>query len=255
MRIIVADDEQLVLKDMVNVIRRVCKDDEICAFDDSLALLEFAMENPCEIAFLDVHMGNIDGVTLAKELKDISPRINIIFVTAYDDYFREAMEMHASGYILKPIKAEDVKREIQDLRYQNFDKGDKKLNVTCFGNFDVKTAKGERVVFERSKSKEAFAYLIHLHGGSCTTRDLAAVLFEDEPFDEKKQVYIQKIISSMMKTLKKYDVQEVIEKNFNSMSVNTQMVECDYFRFLSLDADIVYSKSNEYMVQYSWADY
>ena len=40
MRIIVADDEQLVLKDTVNIIKRVCKEDEICAFDDSLKLLE-----------------------------------------------------------------------------------------------------------------------------------------------------------------------------------------------------------------------
>lgn len=255
MRIIVADDEELVLKDTVKMLQQICKNDEICAFSDSLALLEFAMENPCEIAFLDVHMGNMDGVTLARELKEISPKINIIFVTAYDDYFRQAMEMHASGYILKPIKEEDIKREIQDLRYQLFERGEKKLVITCFGSFDVKTPQGERVVFERSKSKEAFAYLIHLHGGACTTRDLAAVLFEDEPFDEKKQVYIQKIISSMMKTLKKYEAQEVVEKNFNSMSVNTQLVECDYYRFLSLDSDIGYTKSSEYMMQYSWAEY
>ena len=63
---------------------------------------------------------------------------------------------------------------------------------------------------------------------------MAAVLFEDEPFDEEKQAYIQKIISSMMKTLKKYNVQDVVDKNFNSMNINVQMIESDYFRFLSL---------------------
>ncbi len=255
MRIIVADDEQLVLKDTVNIIKRVCKEDEICAFDDSLKLLEFALENPCEIAFLDVHMGNIDGVTLARELKDIQPKINIIFVTAYDEYYKDAMDMHASGFILKPATVDDVRKEIQDLRYKIIDKGDKKLVVTCFGKFDVRTPQGEQLIFERSKSKEAFAYLVHLHGNPCTTREMAAVLFEDEPFDEKKQAYIQKIISSMMKTLKKYNVQDVVDKNFNSMNINVQMIESDYFRFLSLNADIIYSRDNDYMVEYSWADY
>lgn len=255
MRIIVIDDEPLVLKDTVDVIKSVCKKDEVVAFSDSLEMLQYALEHPCEVAFIDIRMAGIDGMVLAKELKDISPRLNIIFVTAYDDYYRQAMEIHASGYILKPVKAEDVKREISDLRYDHHSKQKILLDITCFGSFEVKTPSGEKVIFERSKSKEAFAYLVHRHGGSVTTRDLAAALFEDEPFDEKKQVYIQKIISSMMKTLRKYGAEEVVEKNFNNMSINTDIVQCDYFRFLDLNADIMYNRNNDYMTQYSWAEY
>lgn len=255
MRIIVIDDEPLVLKDTVNVIKSVCRKDEVIAFDDSLEMLQYALEHPCEIAFIDIRMAGIDGMVLAKELKDISPRLNIIFVTAYDDYYRQAMELHASGYILKPVKPEDVKREIADLRYIYENKQEALLDITCFGSFEVKTPAGEKVIFERSKSKEAFAYLVHLHGGGCSTRDLAATLFEDEPFDDKKQVYIQKIISSMMKTLRKYGAEDVVVKNFNDMSINTGLVTCDYFRFLDLNADIMYNRNNDYMTQYSWAEY
>jgi two-component SAPR family response regulator len=49
--------------------------------------------------------------------------------------------------------------------------------------------------FERSKAKEIFAYLIYKHGASCTIREIAAILFEDEPYDRKQQWHIQKIIS------------------------------------------------------------
>ena len=235
MRIIIADDEPLMLKDLERVVRSVRPNDEIHTFSDGMELMQFAMENPCEVAFLDIRMGDIDGVTLAKELKDITPRINIIFVTAYDDHFRDAMEMHASAYILKPAKKEAVERELQDLRYEVDNKKDVSLYVTCFGGFDVKAKDGTLVKFERSKSKEAF--------------------FEDEEFDDKKQVYIQKIISAMMKTLRKVGAEDVVNKGFNSMSVNVNKVDCDYYRFLDLNKDREELYANDYMIQYPWAEY
>lgn len=49
-----------------------------------------------------------NGVELAKQLKDILPKVNIIFVTGYNGYVMEAMKIHASGYILKPATEESV---------------------------------------------------------------------------------------------------------------------------------------------------
>lgn len=63
-------------------------------------------ENPCDIAFLDIRMRSMTGLELARKLKDIHPKINIIFVTGYDEYAGEAMRLHASGYIEKPVTEE-----------------------------------------------------------------------------------------------------------------------------------------------------
>ncbi len=60
MRIIIADDEPLMLKDLERVVRSVRPKDEIHTFSDGMELLQFAMENPCEVAFLDIRMGDID---------------------------------------------------------------------------------------------------------------------------------------------------------------------------------------------------
>ncbi len=76
-------------------------------------------------------------------------------------------------------------------------KSDALLRVQCFGNFDVFTPNGDHVHFERSKSKEVFAYLVHKHGSSCSTKEIAAALFEDAPYDEKQQNYVQKLIQGM----------------------------------------------------------
>ena len=78
------------------------------------------------------------------------------------------MDLRASGYIMKPVTVEKVKAELEALRYPIVPKKNVLLRVQCFGNFDVFLPSGEHVRFERSRSKEIFAYLVHRQGTSCT---------------------------------------------------------------------------------------
>ena len=128
--------------------------------------------------------------------------MNIIFVTGFSEYKGDAMDMKASGYIMKPVTAEDIDRELSDLRFPIVPKKNALLRVQCFGNFEVFTPDGERVRFERSKSKELFAYLVHRSGSACTIKEIAAALFEDDPYDKKQLNYIQQLIHSLFKGLK-----------------------------------------------------
>jgi len=57
-------------------------------------------------------MRGMTGVEVAKKLKEINPKMNIIFVTGFSDYKGDAMDMKASGYIMKPVTAEEVKAEL-----------------------------------------------------------------------------------------------------------------------------------------------
>ena len=136
-----------------------------------------AEKNGCDIAFLDIHMRGMNGVEVAKKLKEINPKMNIIFVTGFSEYAGDAMNMHASGYIMKPVSKAKVEKELADLRFPIVPKRDALLRVQCFGNFDVFTPDGEHVKFVRSKAKEIFA-----------------ALFEDEPYDEKNQHLMQTYI-------------------------------------------------------------
>ena len=69
---------------------------------------------PADIAFLDINMRGMTGVELAKKLKDLCPKINIIFVTGYEEYKGDAMDLRASGYILKPVTKEQIDKELTD---------------------------------------------------------------------------------------------------------------------------------------------
>lgn len=255
MRIICVDDEPLALEMLTQAIEEAIPDADLHPFRKQSELLDDARENGCDIAFLDIHMRGMNGVELAKNLKQINPKMNIIFVTGYDEYTGDAMRLHASGYILKPVTKEKIEEEISDLRFPIVPKNDALLKVQCFGNFDVFTPDGTPVHFERSKSKEVFAYLVHRHGSSCTIKEIAAALFEDMPYDSKQQSYIQKIISAMMKSLKKVGAAKAVNKSYNSLSVNVSTLDCDYYRFAELDAGAVNAYQSEYMSQYYWADF
>lgn len=255
MRILCVDDERLALQLLEQSVKKAKPDAEVLAFKYQEELIEEAAQNGCDVAFLDIHMRGMNGVEVAKKLKEINPKMNIIFVTGFSEYAGDAMRLHASGYIMKPVTKEKVEAELADLRFPIVPKTDALLRVQCFGNFDVFTPDGTPVRFERSKSKEVFAYLVHRHGSSCSKKEIAAVLFEDMPYDSKQQTYVQKIMTALSKSLKAVGAEKVIVKSYNNISVNIKLIDCDYYRFEELDAGAVNAYQNEYMSQYYWAEF
>ena len=255
MRILCLDDEPLALKMLEMCVREARPEAGTAGFDDQDDLLLDAEKNGCDIAFLDIHMRGMDGVEVAKRLKGINPKMNIIFVTGFSEYKGDAMDMKASGYIMKPVTKEDVERELSELRFPIVPRSDALLRIQCFGNFDVFTPKGDHVRFERSKAKEVFAYLVHKHGASCTTREIFAIIFEDEPYEKKLQNLLQTYIYSMIKSLKDVGAESVIVRSYNALAVNVELLDCDYYRFKQLDAGAINRYEMEYMNQYSWADF
>ena len=255
MRILCLDDEPLALKMLEQAVKEAAPDADILPYRKQTALLEEANQNGCDVAFLDIHMRGMNGVELARELKKVNPKMNIIFVTGFSEYKGDAMDMKASGYIMKPVTAEEVKAELEDLRFPIVPKKNALLRVQCFGNFDVFTPEGERVHFERSRAKEIFAYLVHKQGSACTTRELAAVLFEDEPYDRKQLNHMQQLFYALSKSLRAVGAESAVVKGFNTLAVNPEVLDCDYYRFKEMDAGAVNSFQNEYMSQYSWAEF
>ena len=255
MRIMCVDDEPLALQMLELSVKKAKPDAEVSAFRKPRELLEAAKQNGCDIAFLDIHMRGMNGVELAKELKAVNPKMNIIFVTGFSEYAGEAMSLHASGYIMKPVSREKIEHELADLRFPIIPKSNALLRVQCFGNFDVFLPDGSHMHFERQRSKEVFAYLVHRQGSSCSTREIAAALFEDEPFDKKQQNHVQQLIYAMIKSLKKVGAEAAVVRSYNALAVNPDVLDCDYYRFKELDAGAVNAYQNEYMSQYYWADF
>ena len=253
MRIIAVDDERLVLQLLVDSITQVVPEAEIHGFRKPGEAIMFARENGCDIAFLDIKMRGMTGLELARQLKDILSDINIIFVTGYSEYTLDAFRLYASDYLLKPATPQLVKQAIEHLRTPIKPKADKKLSIQCFGNFEV-FAGGKPVVFKRAKSKEILAYLVDRMGATCTMGELMTAIWEIGPDNSSRQSNLRNLISDMKHSLADVGAGEIIIKGRNSISLDINAVNCDYYDFLHHIPYAVNCYRGEYMAQYSWAE-
>jgi len=115
--VLLVDDEQIILTEWLSVLRKVLPGTDIVGFTKPSQALAFAAENPVALAFLDIELGRSSGLDLCRELLRIHPRTNVIFLTAYRDYAFDAWSTGASGFLLKPLDAEEVRKQLTCLRY------------------------------------------------------------------------------------------------------------------------------------------
>ena len=247
MKILLVDDEKLQLLRLEDSVKSVVKDADIFSFINPLEALEKSKQEQIDIAFLDIEMPKTNGIMLAKSIKVINPKVNIIFVTAYDNYALDAYNLHASGYVSKPVNAEKIKIELEALRYPIEVKSDKKLQVKCFGNFEV-FVDGVPVKFTYSKSKEVFAYLVDREGAAININELNAVLWEE---DHKS--YLRNLICDIQKTLDSLGVKDVFIKRHNECYIDPSKISCDAYEYKNNNPEAIRKYRGEYMTQYSWA--
>ena len=157
MKIIALDDEELALEGLMDAIRACAPNAELHGFSYPEDVLAFLRDHSCDVAFLDVEMAGINGVELAEQLKLRNPDINLIFATGFSRYQGSAFDLHASGYLMKPITVEKVRKELANLRRPVPE--EKRIQVQCFGNFEV-YLDGIPLEFKYHKTKELLAYLV-----------------------------------------------------------------------------------------------
>ena len=229
MIIIVVDDEMAALNLLKEEVQVAKPEAQVLAFASSVSALEYIKCNTVEIAFLDIEMPGISGIDLAHKIKGTQPNTNIIFVTAYREYGLEAMELHASGYLLKPVNQEGILRELNGLRYPivPIHSG---IVVTTFGRFEIQV-NGVIVGFGRSKAKELLAYLIYSNGEYITRKEMGAVLFEDYSYSRKVQDYLSKIIKELKQSLEAVQIGQILCIKKNAYAIDTTSIYCDAYEY------------------------
>ena len=65
-------------------------------------------EKTCDLLILDIEMGEINGMELAKRLREKADSLPILFVTGYSEYMNEGYEVEALHYLLKPVDKEKL---------------------------------------------------------------------------------------------------------------------------------------------------
>jgi len=115
--IIMLDDESIILTGGLPVLEEVFPDAIVTGFTKPSEAIEYARSNRVSLAFLDIEMGPVSGMEICRELKQIDPDTNVIFLTAYADYSLNAWDTGASGFLLKPVTAEGIRKQLERLKY------------------------------------------------------------------------------------------------------------------------------------------
>ena len=244
---IAVDDERPMLEQLSQAVKVSPDVSSVFEFTTCTDALEWTEKNHADIAFLDISMRGMGGMVLAEKLLKLRPRCKIIFCTGYSEYAVDAFQMHVSGYLMKPITAEAVQREIDHVKGEK--NKEKKLVIQCFGNFEV-FADGEPLVFRRSKARELLAFLVDRRGSGVTSRQVCTRLWE-EGDDARKMNYFYQLVDDLRHSLRDAGAESFLFKNGNSYAVDVRQLDCDYLKYLRTGRP---EFRGEYMSQYSWAE-
>ena len=262
MYVLAVDDERIMLKELTIELGQVFPNVDIQGFQDPMEAEQWASDlaqegKSLDYAFLDIRMRGMSGIELARRLKKLHPGTVLIFCTAYTEYAFDAVGMYAKGYLMKPISAENIVRTLDEMVYdwrKSLDVQNQSFWIKTFGNFEV-FVDGKPLVFEREKAKEMLAFLVDRAGATVTTEQLAAVLWEDRPYDKTLKNYVSTVLGSLRRTLHKVGKEDILIKTRNHLSLNPEKIKCDAYDYEKGVMSAVNSFRGEYMVNYSWAEF
>ncbi|MBR2606056.1 MAG: response regulator [Clostridia bacterium] len=251
MKAICVDDEPLAVEYTLKQCEQLPEIDEAKGFTDAQQALDWLRDHPADLALLDINMPNIDGITLAARIKEMYPKMIVLFLTAYREYALDAYAVHAAGYLLKPVSLEKLAAEV------GYACGihapvPKHIEVKTFGSFDV-YVDGRPVSFKLAKSKEILAYLVDKQGFGVSRAELCAAMWEDQLYDRRMQKHLDVYIRSLRDTLREYGAQAMVQMERGILRVDPNAFDCDAYRFYSGDSEAINAYRGEYMSAYSWA--
>ncbi len=115
--VIIVDDERIILNGGIPIIKSVIPNANVEGFTKPSDAIEYAKSHKVDLALLDIEMGMTSGLDVCKDLLDCNSKTNVIYLTAYTEYSLDAWSTGASGFMLKPLTADNLRKQLNNLRY------------------------------------------------------------------------------------------------------------------------------------------
>jgi len=230
LRTLIVDDEQPSLNKLEKLLNNSGMAKVAGRFTEPLKALEFLEECKVDAVFLDIEMPDMDGIELAGRIIDLYGDIDVVFVTAYNQYAVEAFRLNALDYLLKPVSADRLSETLNRITKKSGRKlYTNELQVQCFGRFCV-SAGEEEIRFRTEKAEELLAFLIDCRGGFVSRSKILDRLWAD--FDgDRAMVHFNTTLHYVKKALLAYGIQISIHYDRGSYRINLEGLNCDYLKF------------------------
>lgn len=260
MKTIIVDDDLKITEHTDSKLQTMPQIELLGSFENPEEALAYAMTNSIELAILDIEMPQMKGIELSKRLRAINPDIAVIFQTTHKEYAMEAFENRAAGYVLleKPNFVEDLSYAeklsyaVESARLLS-KRNERKIFARTFGNFDL-FVNGKAIMFKSAKAKELLALLVDRQGGTVSTGQIIATLWEDRPNDEATQSLCSKIAKTLQEELDQYGIGDILIQSRSIKRVDIEKFDCDLYDLINGDEHAMKKYLGEYMSEYGWAE-
>ncbi|MDF2934862.1 MAG: hypothetical protein K0Q90_235 [Paenibacillaceae bacterium] len=190
-RALLADDEELALYQMQKMLAaHPGIQVEGCAMEPA-GTLELASALQPDVVFLDIHMPDMNGLRTAELIQQVSPKTDIVFVTAYEAYALEAFELNALDYLLKPISMDRLAKTVRRMEERFTGSiqdgaalGEVRLHLLGSVTYSKNGLAPQPFKWRTTKAQELFLYLLHHRNRFVGKDEILQLLWPD--FDSKK---------------------------------------------------------------------
>lgn len=263
MKVIYVDDERSAhinfyydLKDRTDI-------DTVECFFTANDALNYVQKNYVDFAFLDINLGeSTSGIDLADELKGIQPQIEVAFVTAYDEYARDAYRVGGRAYLSKPYTVDELDESLTLLRKlanihrkedESANRSKEDIYIRTFGNFDM-IVNEIPIKYTNAKAKELLAFLVNQKGGTVNSSEIFMALWEKNEYTPATSTYVRRTIRALRAELEKHGISDILIVRRNCYSVDISRFTCDYYDVMDGDITAIDYYNGEYMKQYYWGE-
>ncbi len=132
-------------------------------------------------------------------------------------------------------------------------KNEQRIFARTFGNFDL-FVDGRAIMFKSAKAKELLAFLVDRQGGTVSTGQIIATLWEDRPNDEATQNLCSKTAKTLQEELNQHGIGDLLIQSRGVKRVDINMFDCDLYQLLNGEEKAAQKYLGEYMSEYAWAE-
>lgn len=246
MKAIIVDNEKCILDLMKIVIGKNKSLKIIGEYTDPIKALNGVKKLLPDVVFLDIEMPYMNGIELAKNIEAISHDIQIVFITAHENYALDAFKVHAVNYILKPITEEDLNKTVKRLlKNKPLDKSNEVNKIRCLGCFKVYGKSGNEIIkWSTSKVQEMFAYFIYKNGEWVDKWQLCDILWESSS-PKKAEHNLHSAIYRLRTVFKSEGIENIVKYQSGKYKIDFSEFECDLWVFQKfIDNNLLINSEN-----------
>lgn len=251
MKTIIVDDEAIMLRKFKRISECVQGIELVGCFEDAASAIEYMEEHPVDLAFLDIEMPVMNGISLAKKLREMRPDILIVFLTAYDDYIRDCNAIGGDYYLVKPYSEDTLEVAMERLRL--LEKRQRKaIFIQMFGRFLV--MKEGTPIPLTGKAKEILAMVVLKRGKEISNEEIYRTVWEGRPCTNRDMTVLFNALRRLKRTLRSAGIDDILVSTQRGQKVNTELFDCDYYKWQDNERDERALFEGEFLTEYSWGE-